>query len=150
MGVNDRIIGTDITAQELLHDIRKWRKIFIKSSQLRFCLDLHRSVRADSDIGLNDHGIASLCGKRLPRFIIRNDMLARCRDPCLDKGILHLGFFDVFLDPVYAGTGRDIEIRPQPGIRPKPVFVHGFQPVDPSVLMDEKSDRTVNLVIVFQ
>ena len=75
-------------------------------------------------------------------------MLAGCGDSRLDKDALHLGLSDKFTDPVFPGTGGDIEIRPQPRIRPEPVFIHGVQPVDSPILMNEESDGPVDLIII--
>lgn len=44
----------------------------------------------------------------------------------------------------------DIEILPEPGVKPEPVLVVGFYPVDTSVSESQERDRAVDLVVVFE
>ena len=150
VSVKDRVVGADIAAQKLLHDIGGLRKVTVKGQKLVFLIDLYRTVCSDADIRFDDHGITDQLHEGLRGFQIRNNVLARGRDPGLDKETLHEGFPDKGTDPVLSCADSYVKVRAQLCVQRKPVFIQRFQPVDPAVLVNEKSDRAVYLVIVFK
>ena len=150
VGVQDRVIGTDITAQEFLHDIKFRRELIVKGPELVFPIDLLRAVCADADVRFDDHRISNLFHESQAGIQVRNNVLTCGRNSGLDKKALHAGLPDHIADPVFSCADSNVEIRTQPCIHRKPVFIQGFQPVDPAVFVNEKSNRAVNLIIILQ
>ena len=68
----------------------------------------------------------------------------------LKVNALHQRLFLDEADPVGLYAGRDIEVGPQPGVLLQPVFIHGFDPVDPAVPEGEIRRGAVNLVVILQ
>ena len=148
--VEHGVVGTDIALDELLHDIGHQRKALIERVQLRVIAELPGVVGADAVVRLDDHGIADLPHEGPAGVGSRDDMLARGRDPLLQKHLLHQGFFLDGSDPVAAGADGDVEIRAELCVQLEPEFVHGFQPVDPAVFEGKEGHGAIDLVVVLQ
>ena len=150
VGVQNRVISADITAQEFLHDIEFRREFTVKGPELVFTIDLLRAVRANADVRFDDHRISDLFHKGQSGIQIGDDVLAGGRNPGLDKEALHAGLPDQVSYFVLSCADSNVEIRTQPCIHREPVFIQGFKPVDPAVFVNEKGDRAVNLIIILQ
>ena len=144
------VIGADIPVQEFLHDIGHGRKLPVKRGQVLFRFQLHRTVCPNPDIRLYDHGVAHLRGKRPAGSKVRDDMLARRGDARLQENLLHFRLSYQDADPVLSGAERNVEVRAEPRVRGKPVFIQRLQPVRPPVMVHEIRHRMVYLLIVFQ
>ena len=150
VGVKDRVVSADIAAQELLHDIRGFRQFFVKTQKVFFVIDLHRAVRADADVRFYDHRVSHLLHESLRGCEVGYYVLAGSRYFGIKEDLLHAGFPDEVSDPVLACAYGDVEIRAQPRVHRKPVFIQGLQPVDPAILVYEKGDCAVHLIVILQ
>ena len=150
VSVKDRVVGADIAAQELLHDIRSFRQFSVKTQQVFFVIDLHRAVCADTDVRFYDHRISHLIHEILRGCKVRYYVLAGSRYFGIKEDALHAGFPDEVSDPVFACAYGDVEIRAESCVHRKPVFIQGLQPVDSAVFVDKKGDCSVHLVVVLE
>ena len=77
-------------------------------------------------------------------------MLAGSRYFGIKEDLLHAGFPDEVSDPVLACANGDVEIRAESRVHRKPVFIQGLQPVDPAILVYEKGDCAVHLIVILE
>ena len=77
----------------------------------------------------------------------------------LKGGRLQAGALEIFLHDGFIletrhlpgfQAGVDVEISPEPGILLEPVFIVGFEPVDPAVAVSEIAYSPHHFIVIFQ
>ena len=149
-GIQDRIVGTDDSFDKLLHHIGSLRQIVEEDLEVAVIFQLPCVGRAHADVGLDDHGIADAVNKRASGLLGGDNALPCGGDLRLQVELLHQGLFLDEADPVGLNACCHIEIRAQTGVLLQPVFIHGFDPVDPSIFKGKEGHSTIDLVVFLQ
>ena len=151
MAVNDRIVGIDLGKDKLFHNKRDILWFFFeKLSQLRCIFNTPGQRRTDTIVRFDNDRIADFPDK-LPAAGESIDHMISCGR---DTGFLVIGFHMGFVtDPrqiVCMETRGNVEVCTQLCILLQPVFIVGFNPVDPAVFENIKSYGTVDAVVLFK
>ena len=151
LGINNGIIGADLTIDKLLHDIdNPFVTLLIERRKLLVIRNLEIMGGTHAVIRLCHNGIAGLGNKAAAALHAFHKGIARDCKPCLSVCFLHFGFIFHPRHILHLKACGDIEIRPQLSILLQPVFVIAFQPVNPPVFEGKKGNRTIDLIIIFQ
>ena len=148
--VDDCIIAVNGSAHEFFHDIGLIRLFGKESSQILIAGQLIGVRRTNAVIRLYDDRIANRFNKGFAPIIVIHNVPAGCLDP----GLIIIGLHGrLILDRhhiIGVESGGDIECCAQRGIPLKPVFIVGFQPVDAAVLVNQESNGTIHLIVIFK
>ena len=148
--VDDGIVAVYLGVDELFHDIGYvFRTARHKVGQILVGFELVGRRGANAVVRLDHHRIADLFDKGAAAGPVIHQMVAGNGNAHLLIVFLHLGFVLDAGQVVYLKTAVDVKVGAQMRILLQPVFVVGFQPVDPSVFKGKESNGTVYLVVVF-
>ena len=148
--VRNAVIRFDGTWYIFLHNVLYLRQMIIKFMQLILIFQLVGRIGADTVVRLDNHRITSLFDKCQTRLPIRNQMPARSSDPSFFIQGFHLALVFNKRNGFVAHTAGHIEIGAQLRILHQPVFIVGFNPVNPAITKRKKSTGLINLIIIFQ
>ena len=152
MGIDDGVIAVDLGVDELLHDVAHIRLALgvQKPAKAALVRQLVGVRRAHAVVRLDHHGIPHRFDKGAAAVEIVHDVVARHGDARLFVVFLHAGLVLDAFHILRLEAAFNVKIRAEPGIALQPVFIVALQPVDAAIAEDEKRDRPVHLVVVFQ